>query len=299
MGILMKLHTIDVKFVVPKVIACFLIETASGPILIETGPDTTFENLKGELHKLDYSTSDIKHVFVTHIHLDHSGAAWHFAQEGATVYVHPRGARHLAEPSRLMASARMIYKERMDELWGRVEPIPEERIYATTDGESVKIGGVEITAVETPGHASHHNAYIIEDHAFLGDVGGICIEDGPPLPPTPPPDINVEAWQSSIKKLYDYNPGVLHPTHFAVINRGIREHFGDLELRLLEYTSWIGERLKEGKTEEDMLEDFDKLTREILDKAGVSADVMRSYELADPFWMNVGGLIRYWKKFRL
>ncbi len=295
----MKLHIMELNFIRPRVISSFLVEAGGEPFLIETGPDTTYENLKSELKKRGYSPGDLKKVFVTHIHLDHSGAAWHLAKEGATIFVHPKGARHLADPTKLLASARMIYGEQMEELWGRVEPIAEDSIHALSDGEAVRVGDVEVRAVETLGHASHHHAYVVEGHAFLGDIGGICIEDGPPLPPTPPPDINVEAWRDSLGKLREYSPVVLHPTHFAQINRNLEDHFADLESRLLEFTDWIGERLREGKTEEEIISEYERLLRGILARANVTPDIVKSYELADPFWMNVGGLVRYWKKFRL
>ena len=140
---------LDLNFFSPKVIASYLLESDEGPVLIETGPDTTFPTLKGLLKENGYEVEDVKHVFVTHIHLDHSGAAWHFAQNGSTIYVHPRGAKHLINPEKLLASAKMIYKDQMDELWGNTEPIDEDRVVPLEDGQTVNIGNLEINAVET------------------------------------------------------------------------------------------------------------------------------------------------------
>lgn len=294
----MRIHVIDHDFFMPNVIASYLIETGGEPVLIETGPDTTFPRLEESLKGLGYSVEDIKRVFVTHIHLDHSGAAWRFAKTGATVYVHPVGAKHLVDPTRLLASARMIYKDRMEELWGEVQPIAEERVYAISDGERLKIGGIEVKAIETLGHASHHHAYLIDSTVFMGDAAGIRIENGPVLPPTPPPDINVESWQKTIKRIKDLKPQALYPTHFGRSN-SVNEHLDELELRLLDCTEWIGNRLKEGKSEEDMIPDFVRLFEGILKGANVPPPLIKAYELADPFWMNVWGLVRYWRKFRL
>ncbi|MBI2485786.1 MAG: MBL fold metallo-hydrolase [Deltaproteobacteria bacterium] len=294
----MKIHVIDHNFFVPKVIASYLIENGSEPILIETGPETTFPKLEKSLNELGYSVEEIRKVFVTHIHLDHSGAAWRFAEAGATIYAHPFGAKHLADPTKLIASARRIYKEQMETLWGEVQPIAKERIYAIEDGETIKVGGSKIQAVETLGHASHHHSYVIDGVVFAGDVGGVCIENGPVLPPTPPPDINVELWQESIRKIMDLNPQVLYPIHYGKSNH-VKDHLRELGNRLLECTEWIGERLKEGKTEDEMVPDFVTMFNTILIKAKVYPQLIKAYELADPFWMNVWGLVRYWKKFRL
>ena len=294
----MKIHIIDHNFFTQKVIASYLIENGGEPILIETGPDTTFRKLESGLKDHGYSIEDIKKVFVTHIHLDHSGATWRFAKAGAKIYVHPFGAKHLADPVKLIASARRIYKDQMETLWGEIQPIARENLCEIQDGEKIKIGSINIQAVETPGHASHHNSYLIDDLLFTGDVTGICIENGPVLPPTPPPEINVELWLGSIQKILDLNPQVLYLTHYGKSNQ-VKDHLKELENRLLEATDWIGERLKQGKTEEEMIFDFENMFRTILVKAQASSQLIKSYELADPFWMNVSGLVRYWKKFRL
>lgn len=294
----MKVHVIDLNFFRPKVISSYLIENNGEPVLIETGPDTTFGNLEKSLKDLGHSVEDIKNVFVTHIHLDHSGAAWRFAQAGATIYVHPKGAGHLIDPQKLVESARVLFKDQMDELWGEVKPIAEERIHVTNDRETVKVSDLEIHTIETQGHASHHNAYLVDDVAFVGDVGGIRIENGPVIPPTPPPDVNVEIWQGSINKLRELNPQVLYAGHFGGAT-DVREHLEELEGRLLASAEWVGERLKGGKSEDDMIAEYEKDIRNMLKNSGVTAENIESYNLADFFWMNVSGLVRYWKKFRL
>ncbi|MEW6143556.1 MAG: MBL fold metallo-hydrolase [Thermodesulfobacteriota bacterium] len=293
----MKIHTIDHHFFKDRVIASFLIENGGGPVLIETGPDTTFHKLEKSLNDLGYYIKDIRNVFVTHIHLDHSGAAWRFADSGARIHVHPAGAPHLADPVKLVASARRIYNEQMETLWGEIRPIARDNIHEIRDGEKKKIGNISIEAVETLGHASHHHSYLVDDVLFTGDTAGIRIENGPVLPPTPPPDINIELWRESIRKIMNLKPQAMYLTHFGKSDDAER-HLKELENRLLEVTEWTEERLKQGKTEEEMIIEMESMFREILVKAGADKELIEAYELADPFWMNVGGLVRYWKKFR-
>jgi glyoxylase-like metal-dependent hydrolase (beta-lactamase superfamily II) len=294
----MNIHMIDHHYFMPKVIASYLIESGGEAILIETGPDSTFPKLEKSLHELGYSTEDIRKVFVTHVHLDHAGAAWRFCETGATVHVHPFGAKHLADPTKLVASARIIYKEKMEELWGQIQPISKEHICTIEDGDILKIGGIKIKALETLGHASHHHSYLIDGVLFAGDIGGTRIDNGPVLPQTPPPDVNVEFCQQSIKKILGLNPEIMYPTHFGK-SADVKEHLDELESRLLEFTEWIGMRLEKGKNEEDMVPEFENLLYSILREANVSPELIKVYELADPFWMNVWGLVRYWKKFRM
>jgi len=294
----MNVKIIDVNFFSPDVIASFLIETSEGPFIIETGPDSTFKNLEKGLSDNGYAVSDIKNVFVSHIHLDHSGVAWRFAKEGATVYVHPRGAPHLIEPERLMASATMIYGDKMQELWGTVEGIDEDRVVATEDGQVITIGEVDIQVHETPGHANHHNAYLIEDTLFTGDVAGCRIADGPPIPPTPPPEIHIERWHSSIDKIRSINPKNLYLTHFGRFTN-VNEHLDTLMKNLDDWSEWMGERVRDGKSEEEITPEFLEFYRKYFEVANASEGVFEKYESADPHWMNVGGLIRYWNKYKL
>jgi glyoxylase-like metal-dependent hydrolase (beta-lactamase superfamily II) len=294
----MNLRQFDLDFFLPNVIASYLIETNDGPVLIETGPDTVYANLEKSINDAGFSVGDIKHVFVTHIHLDHSGAAWHLAEKGSMIYVHPRGADHLADPSKLVASAGRIYGDKMGELWGNIKSVPRDRIRATEDGQMISIGGTGVRVIESLGHASHHNAYMIEGIAFTGDAAGIRIAGGPVVPPTPPPDIHIGYWQETLKKLRDLKPDILYPTHFGP-STDVFPHLEELESRLLEWSDWIGERLKAGKSDEEVTAEYETLSKELLTHHNIVGDTMRAYEFADPFWMNVMGLVRYWRKHKL
>ncbi len=291
-------HTIDLNFFTPETIASYLIETDSELALIESGPDSVYGNLIEGIKKLGFDTRDVRKVFVTHVHLDHAGAAWHFADNGATIYVHPNGARHLNDPSKLVNSASRIYKERMGELWGRVNPISQDRLHQMLDGEEVAVGDTVVRAVDTQGHASHHNTYFVEGNAFTGDVGGIRIKNGPVFPPTPAPDINVEIWLSSIEKIRRLKPAAIYPTHFGK-STDVVSYLDELRARLLDWTGWVGDRLREGKDEAGIISEFDSYVTGSMRNSGLDQEMIDRYRNADPFWMNVPGLIRYWNKYRL
>jgi len=291
----MKIYTLDLNFSMPGVIASYLIDTGSEPVLIETGPDSVFSELENKLKKHNLTLRDIRRVFISHIHLDHAGACWRFAEHGADIYVHPSGARHMIDPSRLLASARMIYRNDMERLWGNVNPIAKERIIPVPDGSVFKMGDTEIRVYETKGHASHHNIFLIGDSLFSGDTGGIKIKDGPVIPPTPPPDINIEDWRESINRMREMKPDFIYPTHFGA-HGDVTAYLDELEERLMKFADWGLNMVKTGFSDEEIGRQCDAMIRGILKESGASEDLIMAYELADPFWMNAGGLIRYWRK---
>lgn len=290
------IHIIDLHDRAPRVIAAFLLETPDGPVLLETGPESRFSVLLDGLNQHGYSASDIKHVFVTHIHLDHAGAAWRFAELGATIYVHPKGAPHLTDPSKLWASATRIYGDQMEELWGRMGVVPEDRVQVLQDGDIATIGGTEIQAIETPGHANHHHAFKIGRSLIGGDVTGVRIGRGPVLPPCPPPDIQVELWRESIARVRMLRPDRLYLTHFGEVDE-VMPHLESLEYKLLEWAQWMKLRLKAAKTRQQIVEEFAQQVVDELRAAGMGEEEIKEYEYADPSWMTVDGLTRYWNKF--
>src|SRR5690554_6561441 len=211
-----EIITIDLNFQNTKEsIGAFLLNTSKGPILIETGPESTFEQLKYGIEKAGLKVSDILAVLLTHIQFDHAGAAWKLATNGTKIYVHEIGLPHLAQPERLRNSAAQIYGEDMNRLWGEMKPIPENLLFSANDGDIIDFGNVQFKVIYTPGHAVHHNAYQWNDIIFTGDVAGCKIKNGPVVPPCPPPDINVELWKQSLQKLREAKPKKLYLTHFA------------------------------------------------------------------------------------
>ena len=246
-----------------KTIASFLLETSAGPVLFETGPYSTFDNLSAGLEEHGYTVGDIKHVFITHIHLDHAGAAWALASEGATVYLHPFGKKHMADPSRLMGSARRIYGDMMDRLWGAMNEIEESQLHTVEHGDEIVVGKHTIKAWHTPGHAVHHVAWQVDTALICGDVAGVKIEDGPVVPPCPPPDINLEIWRESIALIRGLGLESLYLTHWGPIT-AIDEHLDSLDAILSDWAQWILERWQSGESVELMTPAFQKYTSDQL-----------------------------------
>lgn len=216
----MKIHILDLHFLEKtEAIAAFLVVGKTGVSLVETGAHSTFPQLETEVKKHGFQISDIKKVFLSHIHFDHAGAAWAIAeQSGAQIFVHPKGLPHLAAPEKLYNSARQIYGSDMERLWGEMRAIPENQLVAPAHGEIIESGGVHFRAWHTPGHAVHHIAWEVSEpgapserlgragHSrpvvFTGDVGGVKIgRRGIAVPPCPPPDVNIEDWLASIELL--------------------------------------------------------------------------------------------------
>lgn len=301
----MKIHTLDIGFQnIENAIAVFVVEGPDGLALVETGPASTLPHLEAALGQSDWKVKDFQHVFLSHIHFDHAGAAWVFAEKGAKIYVHPKGLPHLAAPERLYNSARMIYGEQMDELWGPMHPIPEARLYAPAHGEVIEAAGLTFTAWHTPGHAVHHIAWMVEEKAksnvqkailFTGDVAGVKIGDGLVAPPCPPPDINVEDWQASIQLMRELPVETLFLTHFGKITDK-KSHLDALEQRLLDWADWMKPYAEQQIPSEEVVPLFEAFVARELSATGMDAAGLRRYEAANPAFMSVAGLLRYWRK---
>ncbi|MGV7107682.1 MBL fold metallo-hydrolase [Flavobacterium sp. U410] len=288
------IDVIDLHFQSEESIASFLIPSSDGLILIESGPESTWKHLENGITALGHKVEDIKHVFLTHIHFDHAGAAWKLAEHGATIYVHPIGLPHMANPEKLWNSASQIYGDDMDRLWGKMQPIPANQLKAVDEGDEITIGEHTIKVWYTPGHAIHHNAYQIEDIIFTGDVAGVRIENGPVQPPCPPPDINLELWLQSIDKLKKLNPSALYLTHFAKQDNPIAL-LEELELHLHSWANWIKPYFETKTPIADVTPEFVAFTRKELENAGLNEHEIKRYEYANPSFMSVTGLYRYWK----
>nr|WKN35839.1 MBL fold metallo-hydrolase [Tunicatimonas sp. TK19036] len=290
------IHTLDLHFLnIPQAIASYLIETSEGPILIESGPYSTYESLKTAIRKAGFQPEDIQHVLLTHIHFDHAGAAWAFAEQGAKVYVHPFGAKHLAQPEKLWDSAKRIYQDDMDRLWGKMQPIAEDQLVTVEHEQELIFGDTKLRAHHTPGHAVHHIAYQLGEEVFTGDVGGVRISGGLVEPPCPPPDIQVESWQNSINILRALNPKALYLTHFGRVE-DVEAHLDHLEAQLLDWAEWIMIKMEAELPVEEMVPQFQEYVARQLQEQGADYELIQQYEAANPSWMSVAGLMRYWKK---
>ena len=289
-------YTLDLKFLgYPQSIAAYLVETSVGPVLIETGPHSTFEALKSEINRYAFKIDEIKHVFLSHIHLAHAGAAWALASGGASIYLHPFGKTHLAHPEKLMESAKRIYQKDMNRLWGQMHPIAIDQLQSVGHLNEIVIGNHHFQALHTPGHAKHHIAWKIDDLIFTGDVAGVKIQKGPVVPPCPPPDINLEDWISSIDLILACEPSQIYLTHFGVIE-DIPTHMKALKRMINDWSEWVKKNWEAGLTAEELTPKFSEYTSQQLLDMGVSPSGVRKYEAANPSWMSVAGLIRYWKK---
>jgi glyoxylase-like metal-dependent hydrolase (beta-lactamase superfamily II) len=281
----------------PGVVGAYLVTGPYGHTLIETGPGSTLPVLERAVADAGLGFGDITQILVTHIHLDHAGAAGSLLRRlpNARLFVHPRGAPHMIDPTKLLASATRIYADRMDELWGAFEPCPAERVTTLADGEEIHCGVRTLQALHTPGHASHHIAYHDpERHSvFTGDVGGVRLQGASYVrPPTPPPDIDVEAWHASVDRLRALNLQSIDLTHFGRFDDPAR-HFDDLLFRLDDWTSWIAARIGEGRSPDAMAAALQLRTDTEL-AADVRTPLMAAaYELATPARMTVDGLARY------
>ncbi len=277
--------------------AATALETDEGIALFDTGPESTFNNVVAELGKAGFSPNDVRHVFLSHIHFDHAGAAWRWAQLGATIYVHPRGAPHLIDPSKLIESATRIFGNDMERLWGKFAPISVDRLKVLEDEEIVRVPPYEIRAVATPGHASHHHVYHWNDHVFGGDIGGVRIGGGPPIPPFVPPELHVESWHESIARIRNLNADRMFLPHFGLVPGDVATHLDALDERVSRWSEWLRDRIRDGTTEPELKNRFAKYEHDDLIDGGASEEEAQGYESADPSHMAVTASLRYWKKY--
>jgi glyoxylase-like metal-dependent hydrolase (beta-lactamase superfamily II) len=262
-----------------RVIGVYLLDTVEGPALFDCGPTACLGRLEEALGELALELGDLRHLLLSHIHLDHAGAAGVLVREHPALQVHVSavGAPHLVDPRRLEASARRLYGDTFDSLWGELAPVPESNI---------RIAGSEVVGLEcfgAPGHASHHVCYL--DSAgtlYAGDAAGVRIQpDRAVLPPTPPPDFDLEAWYRTIDEIERRHPQRLALIHFGTADDP-EPHLAELRARLAD---WV-ERAESGVTEEA----FSASVRIDVSETGSDVEI---YERAMPFWQSYAGLVRY------
>ncbi len=284
----------------PSLIATGILHGAAGVALIDPGPASTLANLTAALARKGITYSDVREVLLTHIHLDHAGATGSLVERHPhiQVVVHERGARHLIDPTKLLASAGRLYGQDMDRLWGDVRPVPADRVRTLVGGETLTAAGREIRVEYTPGHASHHVSFLdtASRVAFVGDTAGIRRGSGAyVLPPTPPPDIDLEAWQESARRIRAWDPDTLFITHFGPY-AGARQQFDALFAQIDEWNRIVRRLLA------DPSKDDDARQRAFVDEALV--DLRRKvgdqeaqlYVAAGGLNYSWQGLARYWRK---
>ena len=265
-----------------RVIASYLLDTTDGPALLDCGPTTTVETLEAGLAARGVALTDVRHLLLTHIHLDHAGAAGVLVRKnpGLQVHVSPIGAPHLVEPERLERSARRLYGDSFDSLWGELAPVPAENVHPL-DGAVVGLD-----SFPTPGHASHHVCYLHPDGTlYAGDACGVRVLPGRfVLPPTPPPDVDVAAWEATLDEIERRAPERLALIHFGVAD-DVSRHVTELRLTLLDWA----ESVEGGASEEEFI-------AYALAELHDSGEDVPAYEQAMPFWQSYRGLARWAEK---
>jgi glyoxylase-like metal-dependent hydrolase (beta-lactamase superfamily II) len=260
-----------------RVIGCWQLDE----VLIDPGPTSSLDQLLSEL-----GGRQPRALLLTHIHLDHAGGSGSLVKRWPEleVYVHERGAPHLIDPSRLLDSASRLYGEKMDRWWGEMVPVPERNIRVLRGGERLLDGAFEVAY--TPGHASHHVSYLHDGTAFVGDTGGVRITDrSPTIPPTPPPDVDLEAWRESISRIREWRPRRLAITHFGAYE-DVEQQLDSLERGLDE----LARRAREQDREAFIAQLGDEIARD------AEPDAIDSYTQAAPLDQLYAGLERYWRK---
>ena len=262
-----------------RVIGSYLLQTSDGPALFDCGPTTCVPELEARLAERGLELRDIRHLLLSHIHLDHAGATGVLVREHPQLQVHVSevGAPHLVDPERLERSARRLYGDEFDTLWGELAPVPEENIHPV--GSDV----LGLDCFPTPGHASHHVCYLDGDGTlYAGDAAGVRIQPARfVLPPTPPPEVDLEAWDTTLDEIERRDPQRLALIHFGVAD-DVASHLAEMRTRLHDWAN----RVRDGATEDE----FDAAAARDL---GAEGD---QYEHAMPFWQSYAGLKRYWDK---
>jgi glyoxylase-like metal-dependent hydrolase (beta-lactamase superfamily II) len=263
----------------PRVIGAWLV----GDVVIDPGPTSCLETLLAGLGEVRPRA-----LLLTHIHLDHAGASGSLVTRwpDLEVYVHERGARHMASPERLVESARLLYGDDMDRLWGEMVPVPEKNLRVLHGDERLFDGTFEVAY--TPGHASHHVSFLhaSDGTAFVGDVGGVRIAGTPlTIPPSPPPDIDVERWHASIERIAAWRPRRLVMTHFGS-SEDVDAQLDELSERLDDWAAFAREH--------DRAAFVDRVRAEVGER--VDSETAGAYEQAAPPDQLFAGLERYWRK---
>lgn len=292
---------IDLQFLgMPGVIATAVLHGRSGIALVDPGPTTSLGNLRAALAARGIEFRDVRHILLTHIHLDHAGCTGSFLREQphVEVFVHERGAPHLVNPEKLLSSAGRLYGQDMDRLWGEILPVPEANLRVLSGGERVAVAGRDIEVAYTPGHASHHVSFFEPSVriAFVGDTAGIRRGDGLyVMPAAPPPDIDLERWRESEARILAWNPDTIFLTHFGPFH-GARPHFQEFMDRLDDWSRRARRLLSkpdltDAERERQFVEEALQELRRI-----VGVQEAARYEQAASIQYSWQGLARYWRK---
>ncbi len=281
-----------------RVIATAVLLGPDGVTLVDPGPTSCLPVLEDGLKQRGLTLRDVRALLLTHIHLDHAGAAGSIVERvpAIRVYVHERGAPHMTDPTKLLASATRLYGEQMDTLWGAFLPVPAANLQVLEGGERIEAAGTTLQVAYTPGHAKHHVSYLDETAgvAYVGDTGGIRVSGDYLLAPTPPPDIDLAAWRESLDVIAAWQPVSLFLTHFGVVT-GAKAHLARFRGTLATQAEAVRQSLSAGSTDAERMRVFvEQMRREV--RQAMPEHEARATELAAPFDQLWQGLARYWSK---
>lgn len=280
-------------------LAALMLETTDGLAVVDPGPTVTLPTLLAAVRDIaGGDEQSLRHVLLTHIHLDHAGSAGVLATRlpNVTVYVHERGAPHIVDPSRLLASATRLYGDRMQEFWGDVRPCPAERLRIVRDADCLTIGDRSLSVAYTPGHAIHHVAYLdtLTGLAYVGDSAGERFHSGTPIiPTTPPPDIDLEAWRASADRLRSWQPRAVVLSHFGVFEDAL-SHLTQHDVVLSEWAALVRASLDDPGTDDDRAARFAAECLAFIRAASSEEGAARVHfsQIRDCWF----GLARYWRR---
>lgn len=283
----------------PNLIAAGVIESDEGYLIVDPGPTSSLDTLTARLDEDGIAWDDVHALLLTHIHLDHAGATGTIvdAADHVQVYVHERGAGHMIRPERLMKSVRRIYGEETDRLWGEFKAVPEASVHVLSGGETLEIGGRSFDVAYTPGHAQHHVSYLNTDTgtAYIGDVGGMRVTGSTyAMPVAPPPDVDIEAWLTSMEIIRAWQPERIFLTHFGPSD-DVDQHFDALEVALTEYAKRVRELLETGDDPEAMADTFEEEALEVM-RANADEEYWEAYHQFGQPRESFYGCMRYWHK---
>ena len=283
-----------------EIIGSYLLAGRDELAIIDPGPGSMVESLLTSIQAVGFDPQEVTHILATHVHLDHMGAAGTLVRQlpRAQVYAHSKGAPHLLDTAKVVASASRIFGERMKLLWGEIESTPQERLSIIEGGDILNIAGRRLEVHYTPGHAVHHVIFF-DAHSgelFAGDVAGVKLQDVDYVrPPTPPPDLDLEAWSNSINLVKSLRPDVLYIGHFGAI-KNIPEHFDLLREKLNSWGDFVLGAMRDGKDEAEITALLIEHTKPELLRAAHNSHAIERYEIATNYPMTVQGYMRYWRK---
>lgn len=294
-----ELHRLDLNWTGrPRSIAACLIQSNGQAALVDPGPASTLETLRAALLARGLSVAHLSAILLTHIHMDHAGATGALLRENPRlpVYVHEKGAPHMADPSKLAASAKRLYGDHLQRLFGDFLPVPAENLRPLAGGETIEIGARKLTVLYTPGHASHHVTYFDSSDglACVGDTAGIRIEGHSYLlPATPPPDIDLELWNASLDRILERRPARLFLSHFGFVSDPA-EHIARYREALHGWGAIIGILLRAYGEEGAQRAFVEQMSDEI--RRSLSPADAEHYLFNGGLELSWMGLARYWRK---